>query len=184
MVRFAVKRIVRSLVHRSLAYLAQKSETVHSLLVGEKTTIHFHKAVLPKLTITKPGNLEIFVDPQQLGAEKSVKFFDDDVAGIYTIASGNLIIDKFAVNIDPDESNTTPSDKKHRDTLFRRIGIAENSIHIVNEPQDAQRIITESRFGAELWKQFIIAALVIAIIEMFVSREHTRSLSLGAKQIK
>ena len=179
-----LKGLFVPLVHRSLAYLAQESAMEHSLLVGEETTIHLRTAVPSKLTITKPGNLEIFINPQQLAAEKSIRFSDDDLPGIYTVASSNLILDKFAVNIDPDESNTTPSDEKHRENMLKRIGIANNSIHTVNQMQEVQRIITESRLGAELWKQFLIAALLIAIIEMFVARDNKRYLSSAATQLK
>jgi hypothetical protein len=178
---FPLKGLFVPLVHRSLAYLAQKSTMERSLVVGEETTIHLRTAVPPKLTVTKPGNLEILINPQQLATEKSIRFSDDDMPGLYTVASDNLILDKFVVNVDPDESNTTPSDEKHRDTMFKRIGISENSIHTVNQVQEVQRIITESRLGAELWKQFLIAALLIAIIEMFVARDNKRSLSAATK---
>jgi hypothetical protein len=181
---FPLKGLFVPLMHRSLAYLSQESVMEHSLLVGEETTIHLRTAVPQKLTITKPGGLEIFINPRQLAAERSIQFFDNDLPGLYTVASGNVTIDKFAVNVDPDESNTTPSDEKHLDNMFRRIGITDNSIHIVNQVQEVQRIITESRLGAELWKQFLIAALLIAIIEMFVARDNKRYLSLAAKQIK
>ena len=179
-----LKGLFVPLVHRSLAYLAQESTVEHSLLVGEETTIHLRTTVSPKLTITKPGGLEIFINPQQFAAEKNIRFSDDDLPGIYSVASDNLILNKFAVNIDPDESNTTPSDEKHRDNMFKRISIADNSIHTVNQVQDVQRIITESRLGAELWKQFLIAALLIAIIEMLVSRDNKRYTSLTTTQIK
>lgn len=179
-----LKGLFVPLVHRSLAYLAQGSLMEHSLLVGEETTVHLRTAIPPKLTITKPGDLEIFINPQQQTAEKSIRFSDDDLPGLYTVASGNLILNKFAVNVDPDESNTTPSDDKHRENMFKRVGIADNSIHIVNQPQDIQHIITESRLGAELWKQFLIAAIIIAIIEMFIARDNKSYRSSGATQIK
>jgi hypothetical protein len=171
-------------VHRSLAYLAQRSTMERSLLAGEETTIHLRSAVPSKLTITKPGGREIFISPQLLAAEKTIRFSDDDVSGLYTVASGNLILDKFAVNIDPDESKTTPSDNQQKDALFRRFGIADKSIHTVNQVQEVQHIITESRLGAELWKQFLIAALIIAIIEMLVARDNKHHRSLAATSIQ
>ena len=132
-----LKGLFVPLVHRSLAYLAQRSTMEQlRLLVGEETTIHLRTAVPSKPTLTKPGGLEIFINPQQLAAGKTIRFSDDDVPGVYSVASGNLTLEKFAVNVDPDESNTTPSDNKHRDTLFRRLGIADNSIHTVSQVQE------------------------------------------------
>jgi hypothetical protein len=178
-----IKGLFVPLVHRSLAYCAQETAMKSSLLIGEETIIHLRISSPPKLTVAKPDSLEIFIHPQQLAAEKTIRFSDDDIPGIYTIASHNLILDKFAVNIDPDESNTAPSDEKHRDTIFRRIGIMDNSIHTVNQPQEVQHIITESRLGAELWKQFLVAALIIAFVEMLVARDNKRYPALEVKQI-
>ena len=179
-----LKGLFVPLVYRSLAYLVQEATMEHSLLVDEETTIHLRKAVPPKLTVTKPDGMQIFINPQQVVAERSIRFSDNELPGLYTVASGDLILDKFVVNVDPDESNTMPSDEKHRDSMFRRIGIADNSIHIVNQMQEVQRIITESRLGTELWKQFLITALFIAIIEMLVARDNKRYHFSTAKQIK
>jgi hypothetical protein len=178
-----IKGLFVPLVHRSLAYCAQETAMERSLVVGEEITLHLRTSSSPKLTIAKPDSLEIFIQPQQLVAEKTIRFSNDDIPGVYTVASHNLILDKFAVNIDPDESKTEPSDEKQRDTMFRRIGIMKNSIHTVSQPQEVQRIITESRLGAELWKQFLVAALIIALVEMVVGRDNKRSPSLEVKQL-
>ena len=179
-----LKGLFVPLVHRSIIYLAQKSEIEHSLLAGEETTIPLHTPVQLRLKIIRPGNLETFINPRQLTAKSVVLFSDDDLLGIYTVASGNLILDKFAVNIDPDESNTTPSDKKHIENTLKRIGIMDNSTHIVNQIQEVQHIITESRLGTKLWKQFLIAAIGMAVIEMFVARDNKRHNSSAALQLK
>ena len=175
-----LKGLFVPLVHRSLEYLAQETAMEHSLLVGEEATIHFRKTVASQVMITKPGNVQVMINPQQLAVEKSVRFTDDDIPGLYTVASHNGIIDKFAVNIDPDESNTAPTDEKQRGTLCKRMGMSDNSIHTVHSIQEVHRMITESRLGAELWKQFLIAALIIAFIEMLVARERTHSPSMEA----
>jgi len=178
-----LKGLFVPLVHRSLAYCAQETAMQQSLLIGEETIIHLRTSSPPQLTMRKPDSVEIIIHPQQLAAEKTIHFSDDDIPGVYTVASHNLILGKFAVNIDPDESNTAPADENHRDTMLRRIGIAANVVHTVNQPQEVQRIITESRLGAELWKQFLIAAMIIALVEMFVARDNKRYPSLEVKQL-
>jgi hypothetical protein len=164
------------LLHRSLAYLAQEPKTKHSLLVGEETTIRLRTSVPSKIILKKPDGKEVFVNTQQFASEKSIRFSDANVTGIYTMAAGNLILDKFAANIDQDESDITPSNENRRNKILNRLGITGKMSHTVNQPQEVQHIITESRLGAELWKQFLIAALIVAIIEMFVARERSRSL--------
>jgi hypothetical protein len=172
-----LKGLFVPLVHRSVAYLAQEPTTDPSLVVGEERTIRIRTSVAPALTVTKPGGMEVLVNTQQRSTDKSMRFSDTDLYGFYTVKMGNLILDKFAVNIDPDESNTTPSNEKPREKMLMHLGIANNVIHMVHQPQEAQRIILESRLGVELWKQFLIAALMIAIVEMFVARNSKRSLT-------
>ena len=129
------------------------------------------------LTVTKPGGMEILVNGQQRATDKSMRFYNTDLIGFYTVKASNIVIDKFAVNIDPDESDTNPSGDKRLENVLTRLGIADNVVHIVRQQQETQSIITESRLGAELWKQFLIAALLIALVEMFVARDGKRSLT-------
>jgi hypothetical protein len=171
-----LKGLFVPLLHSSLAYLAQGPKTKHSLLVGEETTTRLRTSVPSKINLKKPDGKEVFVNTQQSASEKYIRFSGADMTGIYTMATGNLVLDKFAVNIDPDESDIIPSNENRRTNILNRLGIASNMIHTVSQPQDVQHIITESRLGAELWKQFLIAALIVAIIEMFVARERNSSL--------
>jgi N-terminal double-transmembrane domain len=172
-----LKGLFVPLMHRSLAYLVQEPIANLSLFVGDEKTIRIRTSVAPTLTVTKPGGMEILINTQPRPTDKSIRFSDTDIYGIYTVKAGNLIIDKFAVNIDPDESNTTPSNEKREEKMLMHLGIASNVVHIVRQSQEVQRIITESRLGAELWKQFLIAALLIAVIEMIVARDSKRSLT-------
>ncbi|RPI06884.1 MAG: VWA domain-containing protein [Ignavibacteriae bacterium] len=166
-----LKGLFVPLMHRSLAYLAQEPETGHSLVVGGEINFPVRTAIPQKLILTKPGNVDILLNPQTAAAEKRVRFTGTDLPGIYSVKSDHALVDKFAVNNDPEESNISPADEKHRERLYKRIGIAEHSTHIVHQVQDVHRIITESRVGAELWKQFLLTALLIALIEMFVARD-------------
>jgi hypothetical protein len=172
-----LKGLFVPLMHRSLAYLVQEPITDLSLFVGDERTIRIRSSVAPALTVTRPGGMEILVNTQQRLTDKSMRFSGTDLYGFYSVKAGNLILDKFAINIDPDESNTAPSNEKRREKMLMHLGIANNVVHIVHQPQEVQRVIIESRLGAELWKQFLIAALLIAVVEMFVARNSKRSLT-------
>jgi hypothetical protein len=175
-----LKGLFVPLVHRSVAYLMQEPITDLSLFVGDEKKIRIRTSIPPALTVTKPGGIDVLVNTQPRPMDKSIRFSDTDLKGFYIVKAGNIILDKFAVNIDPDESNTTPSNEKQREKMLMQLGIANNVVHIVHQPQEVQRIITESRLGAELWKQFLIAALIIAVVEMFVARDSKRSLTTAA----
>ncbi len=172
-----LKGLFVPLIHRAISYLAQEPTMERSLLIGEERTVRLRSFIPPKLAITKPGGMEVTVNTQQVGANRSMRFSGTDRAGLYAITAGNLILDRFAVNVDPDESNTAPLDTKRREKMFQRLGVVNNTVHTVNQPQEVQRIVTESRLGAELWKQFLIAALIVAIVEMLVAQDTKRSLT-------
>jgi len=172
-----LKGLFVPLMHRSLAYLVQEPITDLSLFVGDEKTIRIRASVAPVLTVMKPGGTEVLVNTQQRPSDKSIRFSDTDINGIYCVKAGNIILDKFAVNIDPDESNTTPSNEKRQEKMLMHLGITNNVVHIAHQPQEVQRIITKARLGTELWKQFLVAALLIAVLEMFVARDSKRSLA-------
>jgi hypothetical protein len=172
-----IKGLFVPLLHRSLSYLAQEPFADRSMLIGDERTIQMRFALPPAITVTKQGGIQVMVNTQLHATDKSVRFSDTNIPGVYTVTAGNIMLDKFAVNINPDESNTVPSNEKRREKMFTRLGIAGSTIHTINQTQEVQRMIMESRLGAELWRQFLIAALLIAVVEMFVARESKRSLA-------
>jgi hypothetical protein len=172
-----LKGLFVPLIHRSIAYLTQESTTGPSLLAGEEKITRIRNSASSVLKVTKPGGMEILVNTQQRITDKSMHFFETDLNGFYTVKAGSIVIDEFAVNIDPDESNINPSGKERQKNMLTRLGIADNVVHTVQQPQETQRIITESRLGAELWKQFLIAALFVAVLEMFAARNSKRSIT-------
>jgi hypothetical protein len=177
-----LKGLFVPLLHRSLVYLAQEPKNIYSLLAGEETTIRLRTSVPPKITVKKPDGKEVFVNTQQSVVENRMRFSTTDETGIYTMETGNLVLDKFAVNIDPDELDILPSNENRLEKIMHQLGITDKMVYTVNQPLDMQHIITESRLGTELWKQFLIAALIVAIIEMFVARERGWTFDKQQKQ--
>jgi hypothetical protein len=177
-----LKGLFVPLIHRSLVYLAQGPATKNSLLAGEEITARLRTSVQTKITFKGPDGKEFLGSAQQSASKQNVQFAITDLTGIYTMTAGNAVIDKFADNIDPDESDIIPASEKRRDKILKRLGTTDNMVNTVDQPQEAQHIITESRLGAELWKQFLVAALIVSIIEMFVARERSRSLDAQAQK--
>ncbi|MBN1397054.1 MAG: VWA domain-containing protein [Bacteroidetes bacterium] len=174
---FPVKALFMPLVHRSAVYLSQGSITGSSILAGKERISKIRTPGISALTVIKPGGMEILTGTRQRTAERILRFSDTDLNGIYTVMAGNILIDKFAVNINPDESDLNPPKEEQLINLLKRLGIEKNAVHTVQQAEETQRIIMESRLGAELWKHFLIAAILIAVIEMLASRNSKRSVS-------
>ena len=88
-----------------------------------------------------------------------------DVPGIYQLISNGKVIDLFPVNVPPMEGDLTSADY---DMLTDRLGFSDP--RIIPYEKSAADIISEARFGRELWKVFLWAVAVLLAIEMFLAR--------------
>jgi hypothetical protein len=50
----------------------------------------------------------------------------------------------------------------------------------MRQTTDLERSVLESRFGVELWKYFLMLALLVATIELLVARTTKREIGAGA----
>jgi len=91
-----------------------------------------------------------------------------DQPGIYQLKSNNRVIDIFSVNVAPEEGNLQAADLEH---WAASLGISR--FKTIPLESDADKIITETRYGRELWKIFLWAVVVLLIVEMIFSREKT-----------
>lgn len=99
-----------------------------------------------------------------------------NVAGNYTAyrdAEAREPIAAFAVNISSDESDLrTSSDKDLNDFLIARMLASKPVVvRLVPNARDLPKIVDQSRYGVELWQSMLIAALLLAIIELIIARE-------------
>lgn len=89
-----------------------------------------------------------------------------NVPGLYRLKDKNRVIDLFPVNLTPEEGDLQATDLEQWATS---LGI--DRFKTIPMESDADKIITESRYGRELWKIFLWAVVVLMIVEMFFSRE-------------
>lgn len=173
---FPLKGLFVPLMHRAVAYLAAEPQ-MGELLVGEEASLRTRSRSTEKWTILSPTKGETVVQPTTTGREQIIRFRDTETPGIYTLNSGATAVRKFAVNLHPDESRTAKADAAELDRMYRRVGIATETLQIVEPTEEIQRTILQARLGVELWKYFLLAALIIALVEMFVARESKRELA-------
>ena len=104
------------------------------------------------------------------GVEQSGQVMFDcrpvDVPGIYQLESGGRVLDMFAVNVSPDESDLASVDP---DRLGSLLGLKDVKVLPYDKP--AGPIITQSRYGRELWKVVLWAVVLLLGVEMLLSRD-------------
>ncbi len=116
--------------------------------------------------LTVPGN-QVY---QLEGTEKAGQYLFDcrpvSHPGIYSLKAEGGTVDLFAVNIDSRESALEAADYPD---VARQLGVS--NYRTIPPDRSSETIVTESRYGRELWKIFLWAAALLLAVEMLLSRE-------------
>lgn len=166
-----LKGVFVPLIHRSVAYAAQEQVRQPSVLSGEEITVA--GILQPLATIVTPRGFELPVILRQGGA----RFLETEEPGMYQIRSGDAVFRTFTVNMDPDESLTLRSRERDLLVAYEHLGIQRASIRTINDASNLRGVILETRHGVELWKQFLLAALIVALAESLLARENKKALA-------
>jgi hypothetical protein len=118
-----------------------------------------------ELTIIKPGGAKALL------AANARTFADTELPGVYTLGdSGGA--ERFAVNLDPAESRTTPLAPESLEQFGTRLVNSAVNVENSNERQQLHDVQLESR--QKIWQWLIAAALAGAILETWVAGRITK----------
>ena len=172
------------MINRSVEYLASDLTRLdENVLVGSE--------VFRELPADLAGKEIEVVDPQMKRRTLHPSFQTDKLVlnisdiplpGIYSIrvlgSSGDQpeTVDRFAVNIDPRDSDPRRIDSSNLDQKLEGISF------VYLEPQDdLEKSILQSRYGKELWKTFLWVAFGLVALEMILARSRRRDVVEKAK---
>ncbi len=181
---FPVKGIFVPLVYQSILYLSSplNTEGEQSRFVGEP--IEFTSMQLKKRNAFSSSTVKV-LDPEGRivpvrsfnknsgeGIVETVFLFDDQhTPGMYSVSAANDTLLQLPVNVRREESVSALIEPREITEQAVSLGIDEASVIEVTPGSDITAMISQSRFGIELWKYFLIAALLVGLIEMFIARE-------------
>jgi hypothetical protein len=179
-----LKGIFVPLLYQSVLFLSSPLNTADdkNYTVGEK--IEFNSSILKKGRTISPSSLQLFdAESRKIPVQTYVKMtgeglsetiftFDDPrVPGIYSARVENDTVLALPINSSREESNGTLADEGQIKSMLAEVGISESAFTELPPDADVESTVTQSRFGIELWRYLLLAAMVIALIEMFVARE-------------
>lgn len=173
---FPLRGLFVPLLHRSVQYVSQEDRNSGTEIAGNPYLIRARTPSSDQWIVENPESMKIALTPQRSGSESLAPFPDTDVVGIYTVRSGDRILRTFAVNVDPRESDTFPAEESRMNAMLSRLGIVASAVTEVKQMQEMPRLVLQSRFGVELWRYFLIAALILALGEMVIARDGRRAL--------
>jgi len=166
---FPLKTIFAPLMNKSVYYLASKDRTDDQTLAGKNVIIDLRNNTSPQIKIDRPDNSEDYINLQDQANSNYIEYNKTDLTGNYKVYSGKNIIDEFSVNTDPLESVTKYLTIKDFENYLNKIDFKGKFINVTKN-EDPAKIVLQSRFGSELWRYFILLAIILAIVEMAVAR--------------
>jgi hypothetical protein len=120
------------------------------------------------------GNSEK-ISADSLSGNGILKYENTDCSGVYKIFNNGKLLNFKSVNNNPVESNFNYSKNSDFEDYLKRINFKGTQYNI-NPDEDFAEKIYQSRFGTELWRLFLVLALIAAILEMFVARSTKKDL--------
>jgi hypothetical protein len=117
------------------------------------------------LDLVAPDSSEYRMPPEESNGLLVVRPRPTNLPGIYSVQLLGHELDRFAINLNPAECNLAAADK---DQFIQALG-AENA-HTLESGAALAGLISEFRFGRELWQIFLWIALALVIVEMLLSR--------------
>ena len=167
--------------NRTVEYLASDlSQLAEDFLVGSKIQRELDPALIDSLRslqgenqieLFDPENLETSLLPIIQKEKLIVKIFDTDKPGIYEIKTKEGVVDRFAVNIDPKDSDPERIEKSEIEKKLEGL-----TLFYINPNDDIEKAILVSRYGKELWKPFLWIAFGLLALEMYLAKSRKKDI--------
>jgi uncharacterized repeat protein (TIGR01451 family) len=172
---FPIKSIFAPLLNKMIFYLAAKDRNEVEVIAGEKLSVNISEQSFPQVKVVMPDKREELINFKEQLSTDFLYFSDANLAGHYKILFGEKLVDIISVNTNPIESNIDYITAREFDEYLKKINFkgAHLTIEIDENPAE---VIMQARFGSELWRYFLIAALILVLIEMAVARNAKKEL--------
>ncbi len=172
---FPIKPFFVPLINRIALYAGSKNLNNHYTYAGENLSIPIKTGNLENLKLIYPDGREKVLEQIRSGGSNIVSTDILALAGNYKITTDNEIIGVISVNINPDESITKKLDKNELQGLLEKIS-PNAKTKIFSASDETSQILREERYGTELWKLFLILAILLIVIEMIIARSSKKDL--------
>ncbi|MDO8550048.1 MAG: hypothetical protein Q7S39_07865, partial [Ignavibacteria bacterium] len=136
---------------------------------GETIDINISNRSISQVKIKRPDNTEEFINPGDITSTDFFVYGNTDFTGIFKVYSGEELIDEVPVNHNPLESVTNSISSNEFEEYLSEINF-KGTFLSVDKDQNPVEVILQARFGSELWKLFLLAALITVLIEMLVAQ--------------
>lgn len=170
-----LKSIFVPLINKSIYYLAAKGVNGEEYITGDLININISGYNMPQIKVQLPDASEEIINIDQSSSGSYFTYDKTSLAGIYKFFNGSVLMQNIPVNANPVESKTTYLSKDKIEKYLSEINFKGTHIEI-EKNENLVEMVLKARFGSELWKYFILAALLLALIEMTIARNTKKEL--------
>jgi hypothetical protein len=187
---FPLKGLFAPILHRAIVYAGSRATPRPSIAPGDPVSFMIRLRTFTDrdtYTITSPDGQTMKVVPELQPESGTARFSGGRAAlpGVYRLSrdgrgAGEPAKDiaGLAVNISPGESDLRSATGEDIEKFRVRAGIQPAQIHTM-PPERAVETVEQTRYGVELWKDFVVLAVLLAMAEMAVGRAPARPPSDG-----
>lgn len=128
-------------------------------------TVSISQAITSPIYLVTPDSGIYALSPQEQRGSLVLRISPSDLPGIYSVNYLGREIDRFAVNVNPEECDLTSVDA---DQFASAIGAGE--IKRLAPDADLAAAVAQYRHGRELWELFLWLVVALIIVEVLLSR--------------
>jgi len=172
---FPIKSIFAPLMNKSVAYLTSKERDQNIFIAGEEVNINLRNQNSSQIKIIKPDKSEEFIKLNDNSSRDYLAYSNTNEAGNYKFYSVDKLVDNISINTDPAESKTNYADESDFENYLKEIKFDGTYVPIDKESNITEKIL-QARFGSELWRYFLLVAIILALIEMTIARNTKKDL--------
>jgi len=173
---FPLKSIFAPLLNKIVLYLNSNKSLTEEQFSGEKININVSKVTLPQIKILRPDSKEDLFNINKLTSSNFLAYDFTGQVGNYKFRSGDNLLKTVSVNTNPLESVVGHYSENEFENYLDEIRFKGSFLMIDKDENPVQQIL-QARFGSELWRYFLIAALIIALIEMAIARNAKKEIT-------
>jgi len=152
------------LLHRLAERLSRTSSRPSSVTVGEDLSVGLPEATSGRVEVEVPTGRTIAAELRDSpGSSAVVERVSEP--GIYRFHAGGRVVALGAVNVDPRESDLAPADQSEIKRFLSPLPVT-----FIGDGARLEDEVLQARYGRELWRAFLYAALLLLALEMYLAR--------------
>lgn len=168
-----LKPIFVPMINR-IALYANSNNSNLDFLAGEEIQFKPFKRITGQFKIQTPDGKEIVYSSENFVTD-FVNLGKFETAGNYKVFEDDKLIGIISINIDARESNLSKLEEKQLEK-FAEVSFPASRLKILGSEKNPAEVISQERYGTELWKLFLILSIICLVLEMIIARSSKNEL--------